>query len=148
MTGDRRAVTAVLDSIVAAWNAGDANAFGASFAEDATYVTFTGVTYRGREAIVRAHEELFRTHLSGVTLTQRILDLRWVAPDVAVVITRGGTRKGAPPVRTAKTQTHVLACRDGRWEVVAFHNTQRHRLLGWLTARNPATAGNLGPQAG
>jgi uncharacterized protein (TIGR02246 family) len=45
--------TCVLDTlarIAAAWNAGDAGAYGAEFTADATYVVFNGELLRGRQA--------------------------------------------------------------------------------------------------
>ncbi|GAB3310560.1 SgcJ/EcaC family oxidoreductase [Epidermidibacterium keratini] len=142
------AVDTVLDDLVEAWNAGDAERFGALFAPDATYVTYLGIAYQGRDAITRAHRQLFATHLKGVRLAQQIVDRRQIGPDVVVAISRGDTYKGDPPRRLRKAQTQVLTRRDDRWEVAAFQNTARHRLLAWLTARNPDTAGNLGPKAG
>jgi hypothetical protein len=57
-----------------------------------------------------------------------VLDLRFVAPDVAVVVTEGGIGKGAR-IRLDKMQTFVMV-RDGEtWRCTAFQNTKKHRLF-------------------
>ncbi len=48
---DTRAIAARVRRLVAAWNRGDAHAFGDAFAPSATYVTGVGRTVRGRAAI-------------------------------------------------------------------------------------------------
>lgn len=142
------AVRRVLEGLVEAWDAGDAETYGGHFALDATYTTFTGIAYAGREAIIRSHRALFDTVLKGSRLQQDVLDIRLVRPDVAVAVSRGDTYQSTPRARARKAQTHVLALAGGGWEVVAFHNTQRRPLLARLTARTPAKAGNLGPKDG
>lgn len=46
-TADTAAVTAVLTDLVRAWERHDADAYGALFTEDATYITYIGTFYRG-----------------------------------------------------------------------------------------------------
>jgi uncharacterized protein (TIGR02246 family) len=129
MLTDRTAVTDVIDSLAEAWASHDADAYGEHFTEDATYVTFAGTRYQGREEITESHRALFSSFVKGTKLAHEVLDVRFLAPNAAVVTSRGDTYKGAAPRKLTKVQTYVLV-RDGdRWLVAAFHNTRRKPLM-------------------
>jgi uncharacterized protein (TIGR02246 family) len=124
------AVKAVLDGLVAAWGRNDAEAYGALFTEDASYLTFVGTVYRGRRDIVESHRALFAKFLKGTKLADEILDIRFYGPDVAVVNGRGDTYKGKRPHKLSKVQTYTLVRdADGQWRVAAFQNTQRKPVM-------------------
>jgi uncharacterized protein (TIGR02246 family) len=128
-TTDRTTVAAVLDSLADAWGRGDADAYGAHFTEDATYVTFVGTKYSGRDDIAGSHRVLFEKFLKGTKLAHEILDVRFLGADVAVVTSRGDTYTGAAPKKLSKVQTYTLVRDGGGWLVAAFQNTQRKPLL-------------------
>jgi uncharacterized protein (TIGR02246 family) len=50
-TGNSRSIATAVGRLVAAWNRGDARAFGGAFARSAVYVTGAGRTVRGRASI-------------------------------------------------------------------------------------------------
>ncbi|NIH86986.1 SgcJ/EcaC family oxidoreductase [Amycolatopsis granulosa] len=122
-------VTAVLDSLAEAWARGDADSYGAHFTEDATYITFVGTRYQGRQDIADSHRSLFAKFLKGTRLAHEVLDVRFLGPDAAVLTSRGDTVKGKQPKALTKVQTYTLVRQDGRWLVAAFHNTQRKSLM-------------------
>ena len=125
---DHAGVLAALDRIRAAWDAGDANAFATEFTEHASYVIFAGSHDLGRDAIRRTHVPVFEKWKRGSRMSMQVLDLRFVAPDVAIVVTDGGIGKGAR-IRHDKVQTFVMV-RDGEtWRCAAFQNTKKHRLF-------------------
>jgi uncharacterized protein (TIGR02246 family) len=123
-------VRAVLDRLTEAWNAGDAAAYGRLFTEDADYVTFFGMNFPGREAIESSHRALFEGPLKGSTLTGRLgaeAKVRFVRPDVAVVLVGGGsslTGADVPDEGRESTVTFVLVREDGDWLITAFQNTR------------------------
>ena len=129
------AVSAVIDSLAEAWNRGDADAYGAHFTEDATYVTFVGTRYQGRQDIADSHQALFAKFLKGTKLAHEVLDVRFLGADVAVLTSRGDTVKGERPRKLSKVQTYTLVRRDGRWLVAAFHNTQHKALMEAISFR-------------
>jgi uncharacterized protein (TIGR02246 family) len=134
-TADVTAVTAVLDSLADAWARADAEAYGAHFTEDASYTTFVGTRYQGRQDITDSHRALFAKFLSGTTLAHEVVDVRFPGPDVAVLTSRGDTVKGKRPKELTKVQTYTLV-RDGdRWLVAAFHNTRRKPLMERISFR-------------
>lgn len=127
---DRQAATDVIDSLIDAWRPHDADAYGASFTLDATYVTFVGTYYRGRLDIVESHRILFAKYLKGTQLADEILDISFPAPNVAVVTGRGDTYKGKRPKKLSKVQTYTLVREaDGQWRIAAFQNTRRKPLM-------------------
>jgi uncharacterized protein (TIGR02246 family) len=129
-TQDVAAITSVLGDLVAAWERHDAEAYGELFTEDATYVTFVGTYYQGRQDIVDSHRALFATFLKGTRLADEVLAIRFHGPDTAVVNGRGDTYKGKRPRKLTKIQTYTLVRQgDGSWRIAAFHNTRRRPLM-------------------
>ncbi|WP_052847733.1 SgcJ/EcaC family oxidoreductase [Streptomyces avicenniae] len=122
-----------LDRIAAAWGTGDAVAYAREFTEDASYVIYIGQAYRGRAEIERAHVPVFAKWQKGSRMGYRVVDVRPVGRDAAVVLTEGGV--GRPGrVRLDKVQTYAMVRgADGRWRCAAFQNTRKNRLLLRLT---------------
>ncbi|TXC99937.1 SgcJ/EcaC family oxidoreductase [Streptomyces sp. ISID311] len=135
-TDDVAAVTSVLNELVAAWGQHDAQAYGELFTEDATYITYVGTLYQGRQDIVDSHRSLFAGFLKGTKLADEVLDIRFLGPDVAVVNGRGDTYKGKRPPKLTKIQTYTLVRQnDGKWRIATFHNTKRKPLMESLSYR-------------
>ncbi|MEV6521471.1 SgcJ/EcaC family oxidoreductase [Longispora sp. NPDC051575] len=127
---DLRGVCSTLSAMTAAWDRNDADAFGAVFTANATYTTFIGTHYRGREDLTAAHRALFGGFLKGSKLADSYLGMRFYATDVAVVTTRGDRYDGDRPVELSKTQTYTLVREpDGQWRIASFHNTQRQPVM-------------------
>ena len=133
----QQAIAAVLARMESAWAAADADAYGACFTADATYVTWVGTTYRGRAAIADSHRVLWEKFLKGTRLVSSDVVISRVCDDVAVVTSRGDTAKGAKaPRRLSKVQTTVLVRQDGEWLIAAFHNGKAHRLMEAMSFRS------------
>lgn len=64
----------------------------------------------------------------------RVLDVRMLGADTAVVLTEGGVGTGRA-VRHDKVQTFVLVREADRWRCAAFQNTRRNRLFAAINAR-------------
>ncbi|MFD7669172.1 SgcJ/EcaC family oxidoreductase [Streptomyces sp. NPDC059788] len=145
VTDDRNAVLAVITSLIDAWRRHDADAYGAQFTDDATYVTFVGTYYRGRRDIVESHRTLFAKFLKGTQLADEILDVRFYGPDTAVVTGRGDSYKGNRPKKLTKVQTYTLIREaGGRWRIAAFQNTKTKPLMEAISFK---TAPGLVPAA-
>ncbi|MFJ5809642.1 SgcJ/EcaC family oxidoreductase [Streptomyces sp. NPDC093093] len=128
--GAEAAVRKVPAELVAAWGRHDAEAYGALFTEDASYITYIGTLYRGRRDIVENHRTLFSGFLKGTRLADEILDVCFLGPGVAVVTGRGDTYKGKRPRKLGKVQTYTVVLEeDGHWRIAAFHNTRRKPLM-------------------
>ncbi|WP_327354700.1 SgcJ/EcaC family oxidoreductase [Streptomyces sp. NBC_01304] len=129
---DGQAVCATLDALIDAWGEGDADAYGRQFTEDATYTTYVGSHYEGRDDITQGHQALFKEFVKDTQLAASYLNLRFLGKDAAVVTTRGDDYTGDKPSATdlTKVQTYTLVRdTDGAWRVAAFQNTQRANVM-------------------
>jgi hypothetical protein len=82
---------------------------------------------RGREQIASVHQELFDRWLKGSRLVDERTEVRFVAPDVAIVHALGGTvmrGKAEPAPERDSIQTLVAVRGDGAWSFVSFQNTR------------------------
>lgn len=123
-----------LDRISAAWGAGDADAYAAQFTDDANYVIFAGLISRGRDEIRADHVPVFEKWQRGTRMSMKVLDVRLLGDDAAVVLTEGGIGK-RPPIAHDKVQTFVFVREGERWLCAAFQNTKRNRILAAINAR-------------
>jgi uncharacterized protein (TIGR02246 family) len=123
----------------------DTDAYGATFTEDADYLTFYGGRMRGRRGIEDGHRGLFEGVLKGSRLWAAVDGVVFPAPDVALVHSRGGVLKGKrtrPSARALSVQTYVMVRGgDGQWLIRSFQNTRyRPRIEGfsnWLAGFAP-----------
>jgi uncharacterized protein (TIGR02246 family) len=145
---DEAAVRRVVEDEVRAWNAGDAKAYAARFADDGGFTNVLGEVRFGRAEFEERHAAVFGTIFRGSRLAQAIRALRLVAPDVAIVHVDAavsgfaalppGVRAGADGVlRTRLLQ--VLVKRGGAWWIEAYHNVD--------VKPPPAAGGGGGPPA-
>lgn len=125
----RAEICAAIDELGRAWADHDADAYGAVFTDDATYVTFAGTYYSGREDIVRSHAALYDGPLEGTRLTDSFLELRILTDDVALLTTRGDTYDDEAPDQPSKVQTYTFVREDDAWRIAAFQNTQRKPVM-------------------
>jgi len=125
---DQQAETfeACLDRIRAAWDAGDAPAYGREFTEDATYVIFLGDQLIGRDEIARNHALVFSRWQRGTKMAVKPIEVRPLASDVFSVVTVGGIGKGKQ-IPFDKLQTYTFVRREERWLCAAFQNTEMSR---------------------
>lgn len=142
-TADETAIRQLFDQLVAAWGAGDAEAYGALFTEDADYVAFDGVNQKGRTAIIASHKPLFERFLKGSALTGGLVSVRMIAPNVALAHAVGSILdpgRRTPKAERLSSQTLLAIKESGVWRFRAFHNTrvrpigQGSGFFAWLLA--------------
>jgi uncharacterized protein (TIGR02246 family) len=109
-----------LERIRAAWNAGDVSRFADQFTEDATYVIYLGEVLGGRAEIERMHVDPLGR---GTRMEMKVLSIKFLADDIAVVLTVGGVGQGAV-IPYEKVQTLTMVRRDDQWMCTAFQNTE------------------------
>ncbi|MCO1581025.1 SgcJ/EcaC family oxidoreductase [Crossiella sp. SN42] len=122
--------------LVEAWNNGDATAYAAQFTEDVDYVTFHGLHIRGRAELAAGHAKLFAGPLKGVKLGGGSAgavppSVKFLAPDVAVVVNSGGSSlpgQDAPAPERDSVTTAVVVRTEDRWLISAFQVTRRQAL--------------------
>ena len=128
---ERGAVEAIVSRLESAWNAMDADAFAAPFADDADFVNIVGEHHRGRPAIVAGHRAIFRDFYADSTARMEVIAARSLRPDVALVHVHAvlDAPKGPLAGRNSAVFSMVLTkSGDGAgsdWEIAAFHNTRQ-----------------------
>jgi uncharacterized protein (TIGR02246 family) len=123
---DEARIRALMDQLVANWDAGDADAYAALFSDDAVYVGYDGIRQEGRTGIAGMHVLLFAGVLRGSRLVgTRIEDIRAIGPDAAVLRAVGTVvlRWQRRPARRRLSRQTLVAQRTGDgWRFVAFQN--------------------------
>ena len=124
---DEKAIAALAAAYAKAFNAGDAAAAAATFAEDALIVDELGQRTEGRANIQDQMATAFADG-PGSKMAIEMKALRFLGPDTALeegrtTITPAG---GGPPEITRYTVVHVK--RDGRWLQSAVHDELAHDL--------------------
>jgi uncharacterized protein (TIGR02246 family) len=123
---DEAAMRENVRQMEAGWNAKSGAQFAKPFADDADYVVINGMYIKGREAIAKAHQQVFDTFYKESTLSLSVKQVRLLRPDVAVVHVTGSNktpRDGETRVSDAIT-TLVMTKEKGEWKIAAFHNTE------------------------
>ena len=120
--------TEVLARLEQAWNDGDGEAFGALYADDATFVTIRGDWATGRTAIAAGHAEIFRTIYAGSTNRMELVTVREVGNGALVASSTSTlTAPSGPLAGTHRARsTSVLVPDSGHplgWRVASTHNT-------------------------
>lgn len=137
-TADAAGVVArILTAYRDAWDAGDADAFGALFTDDATYVIFLGDALLGREAITENHRDVFTKWQAGTRLRVEPLAVQVLGTEAMSVLTAGGIDTDPDAIELDKLQTFTLVRTAEGWRIAAFHNTSMSR---WARARYDASA--------
>ncbi|MCL4301233.1 MAG: SgcJ/EcaC family oxidoreductase [Anaerolineae bacterium] len=124
---DVAAIRALYQQLMDGWNKGSAEAFAASFAEEGHLIGFDGTHLKGREEITSFHQPLFDKWLKGSRLVGQVIDVQFLAPQVALLHATGGTIMGGqskPSPERDSIQTLVAVQRGGEWRLAAFQNTR------------------------
>jgi uncharacterized protein (TIGR02246 family) len=129
---DRDADEATLRSfplaLIAAWNRGDAAAFAAPFADDATFIAFEGAKLDGRDAIAEFHQALFAKQLKGTRLEGEVKFVRFLDSETAVMHARCGViLAGRERAIASRESMQLFVCtrRSGEWRIAAVMNARR-----------------------
>lgn len=126
-TADEAAIRALSAALHDAWTRADADAYVATFTEDADYVVFDGTHLRGRQEIADAHVPLWNSILKGSKLVGVSSRIQFLTADVALVHSKGAVLKRneqKPSKRSLSVQTMVAVRQDGTWRFAAFQNTR------------------------
>jgi uncharacterized protein (TIGR02246 family) len=125
LSPDAAAVGALYQQLLAGWNARDADAFAAPFADDGESIGFDGSQLSGRAEIAATLRGIFADHPTGAYVGS-VRSVRLLDPYAAVLravagIVPAGSADIAPALNSI--QRLVAARSDGAWRVVLFQNT-------------------------
>src|SRR5262245_18851708 len=110
-----------------AWNKGDARALADIFTEHGLLVSADGTHCDGQVEIDRYLGRLFAAHLRGSRFAAKVISVRFLGPDVALMHLEGdfwmaGTMEPASERRAV--QSLVAVRNAGRWRVALFQATR------------------------
>ena len=111
------AIRELVDELIRAWNSRDWVSFSRLFAEEADYVTGSGVRLAGRSSI---HDALFTRDVDHGQVTVAIESIRILAADAAVILCTW--RMGSPTTRVG-VMTLVTQHRGDTWQIITLQNT-------------------------
>jgi uncharacterized protein (TIGR02246 family) len=111
---DVRAIRALLNSFVKAYNEGNAEALGALFTQDAEIEDEQGAITTGREAIVARFEVLFQEKEGGI-LEVEPSSLRFLGKDLAIEDGTALTSTGSDGSVHSDRYSVIYARQDGTW---------------------------------
>ena len=112
----RGAVAAVIERQVQAWNRGDLEGFVSVYADDAAFVSPTGLT-RGRQAVLDRYRTRYPDKAAMGTLALEIVETRLAGAGSASVVARWSLAYPGKP--TASGLTLLVFHRSGdRWLIV------------------------------
>jgi uncharacterized protein (TIGR02246 family) len=125
---DEQAIRALLHGYVAVWNRHEMTGLADLFTDDAEWINIVGMHWRGRAAVVKAHDVFHRTMFRKTDLMIDSFQIRAISEDVAaavMVVKVGGFTPPdgvhRPPARDRLSL--ILAKRKGVWRIVLGHNT-------------------------
>jgi uncharacterized protein (TIGR02246 family) len=125
---DEATIRSLYFQMIDGWNKGSGEAFVAAFAEDGDLVGFDGTHLKGRQEIASFHQQLFDRFLKGSRLVGKIRNVRFLTPDVAIILVVGGTiMAGQSDIDPERNSIHTLVVMKGsddKWRIAAFQNTR------------------------
>ncbi|QIP15170.1 SgcJ/EcaC family oxidoreductase [Spirosoma aureum] len=130
---DSVAIQTILQQEDQAWNKGDATAYSQSFSRDGTFTNIGGMFFKGHKAFLDQHEVIFKSFFKNTVLNQKIVSLKFIRSDVAIMETlcqvSGFAKEGLPPRIQLDTKgqlntrlLQVLTKEPDGWKIVSYHN--------------------------
>jgi uncharacterized protein (TIGR02246 family) len=126
-TNEDTAVRGVVDRIGKVWEAHDPDGFADAYTQDASLILSGDRYLKGREVIRAIITQQFKSAHKGTTLLQNVVDVRFLGPESAVLITEGGVLSPGETLPSAEREiraTWVLSKQAGDWLIAAYQNTR------------------------
>ena len=115
-----------------AWNKGDAVAYSRQFAKEGTFTNIQGMFFIGQKVFIDKHDQIFKGIFNKTVLESKLVSLKFIRPDVAVVETLAavsGFAAGPPPGahldakgRLYTRLLQVIVKDSADWKIVSYHN--------------------------
>ena len=117
----------------AAWNNGNARAWGSVFCEDATFVNIRGELYQGRTAIIQSTYRSWKVHTKGSHTTMSIRRITQLGDGIALIETDNEVSgfQALPPGVVATSAgflwtrlRYIARKQGGGWKIISAQNPQ------------------------
>jgi uncharacterized protein (TIGR02246 family) len=118
-------VRALYETLIAGWNAHDAEAMAAPFAEDGVIIGFDGSVSSGKQMIGAEMASIFADHETGryavkMDAVRRLGSRAVILRAIAGLVPPG---QSAINSKTNSHQTVIAEEQDGQWRIALFQNT-------------------------
>lgn len=122
----------IRDEIIA-WNKGDGEGYSKHFSKNGTFTNIFGWSYVGYDEFLFRHNQIFKTIFFNTELTQDVVSIKFLSPEVAIVETItlvSGLKSPLPYFESityeeGKLKTHLLQVFNkvnGIWKIETYHN--------------------------
>jgi uncharacterized protein (TIGR02246 family) len=125
---DDAEVRAIVAEFANTWNRHDMSGMHELDTDDVQWINVAGIIWRGKPTVYKGHDTIHRTIYAKTPMRIDSVEVRPIAPNVAVVVAQMWFGHGLipsgieiPEVRTRGS--FVMAKRDGVWKIVHFQNT-------------------------
>ena len=127
------AIQNIINTEVKGWNNGDAELFSKYIAEDCSFTNIVGFYFKGYKDFLDRHAMLLKEVFLNTTMEQKIVDIQFVRPDVAIVETLIHVSGIAKPIPLPGVFVDDYGCLHTRlcqvmvkessgWKIAAYHN--------------------------
>ena len=136
---DERALRALVAHCETAWNASDSNAFANAMADNVAFVGLLGERYEGREIVALGHRHIFDTIYKDSRVRYTVELVRFLKPDVAVIVmlqdmtshlppdivaSTARQRQMSPGMHDSQARATLTCAKTGEnWKIATIHNT-------------------------
>jgi uncharacterized protein (TIGR02246 family) len=118
-------VRALYEKLIAGWNAHDAEAMAAPFAEDGVIIGFDGSVSSGKQTISAEMASIFADHETG-RYAVKVSSVRELGSEAVILRAIAGLVPPGQSAINSQTNSHqtvVAEKQDGQWRIVLFQNT-------------------------
>jgi len=118
-------VRALYEKLIAGWNAHDAKAMAAPFAEDGVIIGFDGSVSSGKQAISAEMASIFADHETA-RYAVKVSSIRGLGLQAVILQAIAGLVPPGQSAINSQTNSHqtvVAQEQDGQWRIVLFQNT-------------------------
>ena len=123
-----QSIRTLVEQMTAAYNRGDAAGVAAPFAANGVMIAGDGTRVATPSAIEAYIAKLFTTLPHGARFEARVIEVRSLGPDAALLMSEGGfLMPGEPTVTAARAGINaIVAVREaGTWRIALFQRTRR-----------------------
>ncbi|HEY0750546.1 MAG TPA: SgcJ/EcaC family oxidoreductase [Chitinophagaceae bacterium] len=127
------AIRHIINTEVKGWNNGDAILFSKYIAKDCSFTNIVGAFFKGYQGFFDRHAKLLNEVFMNTTMEQKMVDVQFVRPDVAIVETLIRVSGVAKPIPLPGVYVDDDGCLHTRlcqvmvkvstgWKIAAYHN--------------------------
>lgn len=126
---DSSAIRRTISEWSSAFDRHDAHSCAMRFVADGDFVSVSGLTFHGREAIEHHYSVAFSSTLKSAHRTDTVKSIRFLSPKIASVdvdweMTGSRTAEGTQRPPRKGLLEPVLVKQNGQWLIAVFHETE------------------------